>query len=193
MKIANEKVVVSLAFTMYNEQGEVLDASEPGVEWTFLMGSQEAPPGLEAALLDRSVGDKFSLTLAPEDGYGVHDPELVQTIDRSDLEIGDEVIEVGMQLEAETDDGWTWVTVREVTDKSITLDPNHELAGQTLKFDIEVVDVREATPEEIEHGHAHSDEESCDEEWIEGEEDFEFDEEDDNDDDVDEIEPGKTK
>lgn len=166
MKITQNKVV-SMQYQIAEANGEILETSEPGDEWCFLMGAGEIPSGLEDALEGREVGDSVSVTLTPEQGYGEREEGLVQTLQRSDL--GDDVeISVGDQLEAESDEGWDIVTVVAVSDDTITVDGNHELAGKTLKFELKVLEVRDATEEELAHGHAHGEgchEDDWDEEW----------------------------
>ncbi|MES2792826.1 MAG: peptidylprolyl isomerase [Planctomycetota bacterium] len=165
MKITPSKVV-SMQYQISEANGEVLESSEPGDEWCFLVGSGELPPGLEKALEGHEVGDSVSVTLAPADGYGEREDELVQTLNRSEL--GDEIeLAIGDQLEAETEDGWDVVTVVAMDDDTVTVDGNHELAGKTLKFDVKVIEIRDATPEELEHGHAHAGEACGDDEWEE--------------------------
>jgi FKBP-type peptidyl-prolyl cis-trans isomerase SlyD len=178
VKITQNKVV-SMQYQISEANGEVLETSEPGDEWCFLMGAGEIPPGLERALDGREVGDDVSVTLSPADGYGIREEGLVQTLQKSDL--GDEVdLEIGDQLEAETDDGWDLVTVVAIGDDTITVDGNHVLAGKTLKFDLKVLEVRDATEEEIAHGHAHGAgcEDDWDEDWDDDDDDEDEDEED---------------
>lgn len=174
MKITPSKVV-SMQYQISEVNGEILESSEPGDEWCFLVGSGELPPGLEKALEGHEVGDSVSVTLAPADGYGEREDDLVQTIARS--EMGDDMeVAVGDKLEAETEDGWDFVTVVAMDADTVTVDGNHELAGKTLKFDVQIIEIRDATPEELEHGHAHG--EGCDdEEWEEEWEDEDDDDE----------------
>ncbi len=175
MKITPSKVV-SMQYQIAEANGEILESSEPGDEWCFLVGSGELPPGLEKALEGHEVGDSVSVTLAPADAYGEREEDLVQTIPRS--EMGEDMeVAVGDKLEAETDDGWDFVTVVALDDENVTIDGNHELAGKTLKFDVKIIEIRDATPEELEHGHAHGEGCEDDEEW---EEEWEDDEEDDD-------------
>lgn len=184
MKITQNKVV-SMQYQIAEANGEILETSEPGDEWCFLMGAGEIPPGLERALDGHGVGDTVSVTLTPEEGYGEREEGLVQTLQRSDL--GDDVeVSVGDQLEAESDEGWDIVTVVEVNDDTITVDGNHELAGKTLKFDLKVLEVRDATDEELAHGHAHG--EGCHEHDWEDQWDDDDDDYDDEDDDTEEVE-----
>lgn len=179
MKITKDKVV-SMQYQISEANGNVLETSEPGDEWLFLMGADEIPQGLEKALDGKVAGDSVSVTLTPEEGYGEREDALVQTLNKSDL--GDDIeVEVGDQLEAETDDGFDIVTVVAIDEDTITVDGNHELAGRTLKFDLKVLEVRDATEEELAHGHAHGDgchEEDEDDGWS----DFDDDEDEDEDD-----------
>ena len=180
MKITASKVV-SMQYQISEANGEILETSEPGDEWCFLVGSGELPPGLEKALEGHAVGDSVSVTLSPTDAYGEREEGLIQSIPRSEL--GEDMeVEVGDKLEAETDDGWDFVTVVALDDDTVTIDGNHELAGKTLKFDVQIVEVRDATPEELEHGHAHGEGCEDDEEWEE-----EWDDDDDEDDDEEEA------
>ncbi len=153
MQIA-EKSVVSIHYTLTNAEGNVLDSSEGQDPLAYLHGASNIIPGLENALVGKSVGDSLKVTVEPEEGYGPVRDELVQDVDRSAFS-GIESIEIGMQFMAQTPWGEQPVTVVKVEGDNITLDGNHPLAGQTLTFDVEVVEVRAATDEEVEHGHAH--------------------------------------
>ena len=110
--------------------------------------------GLEKALDGKAAGEKLKAVIPPEDGYGVRDEALVKRLPLSSFQNQDEV-QVGAQFQAETSRGPRLATVTEMDDENVTVDLNHPLADQTLSFDIEVVDVREATEEELSHGHAH--------------------------------------
>jgi FKBP-type peptidyl-prolyl cis-trans isomerase SlyD len=109
---------------------------------------------MENALTGREVGDNFSIVLPPEEAYGVYDENLAGAVPRTAFQGVDEV-EVGMQFQMEFPGGLRVVTVRDVNDQHVTVDGNHPLAGETLHFDIEVVSIRSATKDEIEHRHAH--------------------------------------
>ena len=111
---------------------------------------------MESVLEGKSVGDQFNVSVQPEDAYGDHNEDLLHSVERSQFE-GIDDLELGMQFQVDTDDGPMVVTVVEITDDKVTIDGNHELAGVPLNFDVTVRDVREATPEEIDHGHAHGD------------------------------------
>lgn len=151
--IAND-TVVRFNYTLTNSDGDVLDKSN-GEPLAYLHGHQNIIPGLEAQMKGKGAGDKFTVTVAPEDAYGEYLAEAVQEVPRANFQ-GVENIEVGMQFQSQTDDGHVMlVTVKDVNDDVVVVDGNHPLAGVTLTFDVEVVDVREATADEIAHGHAH--------------------------------------
>ncbi|HOV46149.1 MAG: peptidylprolyl isomerase [Spirochaetes bacterium] len=159
MKISENKVV-SFSYTVKNAAGEVLDQSDASAPFSYLHGCHQIISGLEVALEGKEKDAKFSVHVDPEDAYGVRDESLIFTIDRSYL--GDEPIEKGMQLQLQAEDGYHIVTILDITDTEVKLDGNHPLAGESLDFDVQVLDVREATAEEIEHGHSHSHEHDCD-------------------------------
>ncbi len=174
MRITQNKVV-SMQVQISDVNGEILDSSEPDEDWCILIGSGTLPDGLEKAMEGQEVGAAITVTLTPAEGYGERDESKIQTVPRSDLD-DDSDIEVGDQLEAETDDGWEFFTVLSMDADTITVDPNHELAGKTLKFELKISEVRDATPEELEHGHAHGD--GCDDEVDDFDEDWDEDEDD---------------
>ncbi|WP_045855562.1 FKBP-type peptidyl-prolyl cis-trans isomerase [Teredinibacter purpureus] len=154
MKIEND-CVVSIHYTLTDEQGEVLDSSIDAEPLKYLAGAGNIIPGLENALVGCVVGDKKSVTVPPADGYGEYIDELVQTLPRESF-AGIEKIEVGMEFQAQTEAGGEqFVVVKEVTEEGISIDGNHELAGMVLNFDVTVEEVREATAEELDHGHVH--------------------------------------
>lgn len=153
MQIA-ANAVVSIHYTLTNTAGEQLDSSAGQEPLAYLHGANNIIPGLENALAGKAVGDKLSVTVDPEEGYGQVREELIQDVDRANFE-GIDVVEPGMQFMAQTPWGQQPVTVIKVQDDVVTLDGNHPLAGQTLNFEVEVVEVREASEEELEHGHVH--------------------------------------
>lgn len=156
-----EQSVVSIHYTLTNDAGETLDTSDGREPLVYLHGAQNIIPGLENELTGKSVGDSFDVTIQPEEAYGTVNPELVQTVPHSAFE-GVEKVEPGMQFQARGDDGETQViTVTEVADSGVTVDGNHPLAGQVLNFSVRVEEIREATEEEIAHGHIHSGESTC--------------------------------
>lgn len=150
-----EGKVVDLRYLLKSSEGEVLDQADPEDPFTYLHGSQQIVPGLETALEGLKVGDKKQVVVSPEDGYGVLNPELKMTVNRSQFPKNVE-LEEGMQFQAQSKDGQVVIfTVESVSDNQVHVDGNHPLAGQTLHFDVEVLAIRDATAEEMEHGHAH--------------------------------------
>jgi len=151
MKITQDKVV-SIEYVLKVE-GKVEDQSEVGDPLVYLHGHNNIIPGLENALEGHDVGDKLNVTVSPEDGYGQHDDEAIQTLPREDF---DDDVEIGASYFAQSDDGSVNpFTVVSVSGNDVTVDFNPPLAGKTLDFEATVVDVRDATPEELEHGHPH--------------------------------------
>lgn len=146
--------VVSIDYTLTDSEGEILDQSEAGSPLVYLHGAENIIPGLEAALTGKSKGDSLKVTIEPEDGYGEYDESLVAEVER-DRFPGADTVQVGDEFQAQTPDGPRLVTVIEVEDDMITIDANHPLAGETLNFDVKIVDIRAATKEELEHGHVH--------------------------------------
>lgn len=153
MNIAKNRVV-AIDYTLSDSAGNVLDSSRGGQPLVYLHGVGSLVPGLESALEGQASGASISVTIPPEKAYGTRDEALVQPVPRERF-VGIEDLEVGKQLQAQTEVGPRIVKVVEITDESVTIDANHELAGMTLHFDITVVEVREATPDELNHGHAH--------------------------------------
>jgi FKBP-type peptidyl-prolyl cis-trans isomerase SlyD len=154
MQIADNTVVI-LDYTVTNPEGDLIDSSsETGEPLTYLHGSGNIVPGLEQALTGRRVGDSFQITVPPEEGYGERHDELVQVVSRDQF-VGIDDMEVGMQFQTEADGEVHVVTVTALEGDEVVVDANHPLAGETLVFDVTVLEVRPATAEEIQHGHVH--------------------------------------
>jgi len=153
MQISKHKVV-TLDYTLTNDDGEVLDTSKGQEPLAYIHGTGFMIPGLERALEGKSEGDSLSVTVEPRDGYGERDEELVKVVERS-MFGGVEKLEAGMQFQAETEDGIEVVTVAAVEGDKVTVDGNHPLADATLNFDVQVIGVRKANKEEVDHGHVH--------------------------------------
>jgi FKBP-type peptidyl-prolyl cis-trans isomerase SlyD len=150
-----ENMVVSIDYVLTDTAGEAIDRSEEGTPLAYLHGASNIIPGLERALEGKAAGESLQVEVAPADGYGEYNQDLVQVVSRELFEDAD-ALETGMRFQANSDNGSLVVTVTDISDGGVTVDGNHPLAGQTLKFDVTVADVREATAEEIEHGHVHT-------------------------------------
>lgn len=152
MQIENGKVV-SFHYKVFGEDGAMIE--ETGEQpMLALHGADNMIAGVEKALTGRSAGDHFEVTVTPEEGYGVAQPANIQRISAKYLRHAGK-LRPGMQVPVHTDQGQRWVTVLKVGLKTVDVDANHPLAGRTLRFVIDVVDVRDATEEEKSHGHAH--------------------------------------
>ena len=161
MQITNHKVV-SFHYTLTNDQGTIIDTSAGGEPMPYLHGEENIVPGLELAMEGKSVGDKLKVSLESADAYGEFDPAMVEIVS-AELFDGVDNIEVGMEFQAELPDGEGVQIVRitDVDGDNITVDGNHPLAGQNLHFDVEITDIRDATAEELEHGHVHGSDDGC--------------------------------
>ena len=153
MEIAADSVVL-IHYTLKDDSGEVIDSSGGGEPLAYIQGHGNLVPGLEKALEGMQDGNTVAVTVAPADGYGNRDEALVQRVPKRTLQ-GSGDIRKGMQFQARTDDGMRLFTVTAVAGDMVTLDGNHPLADKTLHFDIDVVSVRDATAEELQHGHVH--------------------------------------
>ena len=154
MQISNN-TAVSIHYTLTNEAGEIIDSSvQSGEPLVYLHGQGNIISGLEHSLHGRQVGDKFTANIAPSDAYGLVFDDRVQVVSREMFD-GIDHIEVGMQFHADVSEGPGIVTVVAVDGDKVTIDGNHPLAGMPLTFEIEVIDIRPASAEEIEHGHIH--------------------------------------
>lgn len=153
MQIA-KNVVVQIHYTLKNDAGDVLDSSQGTDPLAYLQGHGNLISGLESALEGKQAGDQLNVSIAPKDGYGERDESLIQDVPRSAFQ-GVDKVEVGMQFHADSNHGPRLVTVTKVSDKTVTVDGNHPLADQTLHFDVQIVEVRAATAEELSHGHVH--------------------------------------
>ena len=155
MKIGKDKIGV-FDYTLTNTEGQVLDTSAGGEPLAYLHGHGTIIPGLENALEGKGAGDEFIVTIPAADAYGERDEALVQSVPRSAFEqSGVTQLEVGMQFHAQTEAGPRVMTVVGIEDEAVHVDGNHPLAGETLKFDVSVKEVRSASDEELQHGHAH--------------------------------------
>ncbi|NOU49737.1 peptidylprolyl isomerase [Pseudoalteromonas sp. JBTF-M23] len=152
MKIAPNKVV-RMHYSVLDNDNNTIDNSFDGEPLVFIVGTGYLIQGLEDALIDKQAGDKLSVTVEPEQGYGERHDNLMQAVPKSMFD-GME-IEVGMQFRATTDDGDQMVMIIDIQDEEVIVDGNHPLSGITLNFDVEILEVRDATDDELAHGHVH--------------------------------------
>lgn len=153
MEVSADRVV-TLHYTLKDDGGAVLDSSAGGEPLAYIQGHGNLVAGLEKALEGRADGTSLTVVVAPADGYGTRDESLVQRVPKRTLQ-GAGALKKGMQFQARTEGGMRLFTVMAVIGDMVTLDGNHPLADQTLHFDVQIVGVREATAEELEHGHVH--------------------------------------
>jgi len=153
MNIENKKVV-SFHYALSNGQGEQIESSRDREPMVYLHGAGNIIPGLEKALAGKAVGDRFEVILEPAEAYGEREENGVKRIPAKHFKHADR-LQVGQQVILHTQQGQVQVTVVKVGRFNIDVDRNHPLAGQALTFDVEVIDVRDATDEELSHGHVH--------------------------------------
>lgn len=151
---AAKNAVVSMHYTLTMDDGTEVDSSVGSEPLVFLFGNGEIIPGLEGALEGKAAGDEFKVKIVPAEGYGEYDENLTRVVPRKAFRSTND-LSVGMQFEAMTDDGPVVMSVTKVEGDNITVDANHPLAGKSLNFDVKVVAIRQATKEELDHGHAH--------------------------------------
>lgn len=154
MQIA-KNAVVAIDYTLTDGDGQVLDTSQGRGPLAYLHGAGNIIPGLEKALEGKAEGEKVNVSVPPEEGYGARDESLIQAVPKKMFAETAEP-EPGMQFQAQGPDGARVLTILKVEDDQVTVDANHPLAGQELNFDVAVVNVREASEEELEHGHVHA-------------------------------------
>jgi FKBP-type peptidyl-prolyl cis-trans isomerase SlyD len=154
MQIQNN-MAVTIHYTLTNDTGEQLDSSVGQEPLVYLHGCGNIIQGLEDALTGKSVNDRFTVRIPPEMAYGLRKDEMTQVVPISVFnDMGD--ITEGMQFHAETNQGMSVVTISKIDGDQVTIDGNHPLSGEALTFDVEVVDIRQASEDELAHGHIHS-------------------------------------
>ena len=153
MKI-KKNTVVTLNYTLKNSAGEILDTSEGREPLVYLHGVGGLIPGLEAELEGKGKGNSFNTVIAPENAYGKRRDDLLHVVPKSGFQ-GDEEMQIGMRVQLETEQGPAIATISEIEGENVTLDLNHPLADMELHFAVDVMELRDATEDEISHGHVH--------------------------------------
>lgn len=152
--IIEKKKVVAFHYTLTNERGEQLESSRDRQPMTYLHGAHNIIPGLERAMAGKSAGDSFQVTLPPAEAYGERNPSNIQRIAAKHFKQPGK-LQPGQVVSLQTRQGTVPAVILKVGRFNIDVDANHPLAGQTLNFEVEVTDVRDASAEEVAHGHAH--------------------------------------
>ena len=145
--------VITFHYRLTDKAGKQIDASEPNRPLVFLSGVGQIIPGLEVILMDMKAGDKKTVTVPAKEAYGEHNPQLIYKVKSAQLPKPD--VQIGDMFEVGSNEQFYPVTVMSIAGDDITLDGNHPLAGQDLTFDVDMVSLREATVEEVSHGHVH--------------------------------------
>jgi FKBP-type peptidyl-prolyl cis-trans isomerase SlyD len=153
MQIGKNKVV-GIDYKLTDGSGKLIDSSENHGPLYYIQGTGSLIPGLELALEGKTSGEKMVVKIEAKDGYGERNDALCQSVPRSQFESA-EGLEVGMQFEVETEQGELVVSVTKIEGDTVTVDGNHPLAGMELHFDVTIKEVREASAEELAHGHVH--------------------------------------
>ncbi len=154
MTVAQHKVVTLHYKVTDVDSGQVIDSSENADPLVYLHGAQNIIPGLENALEGKNVGDEIEVTVAPEDAYGERSDERIQQVPMEAFK-DIEKVEPGMAVTAQTEHGPVNLVVTEVDESTVTVDANHPLAGKSLTFNVTIKEVRDASEEEVTHGHVH--------------------------------------
>ncbi len=152
-KIA-DNCIVSINYTLTDENNDILDTSENSEPLRYLHGAGNIVAGLESELTGREVGEKFDAVIPPEEAYGIYRDELIETVSIELFEGIDNLV-VGMQVQTQAQEGTQTLTITEIEEGNVTVNGNHPMAGKALYFAISVMDIVEATAEEIQNGHVH--------------------------------------
>lgn len=153
--IISKGTVVSIDYTLKDDDGNIIDKSDEGRPLVYMQGYGNIIPGLESAMEGKAEGDSVDVRVKPEEGYGVTRQEMIQVVPKDRFEGMEGEVEVGMQFHARTEQGVIAVRVTKVENDEVTIDGNHPLADQHLNFDVKVAEIRLATIEELEKGHPH--------------------------------------
>jgi FKBP-type peptidyl-prolyl cis-trans isomerase SlyD len=149
-----DNTVVEFHYTLTDNSGKTLDSSQGRSPLAYIQGKQNIVPGLEKQMNGKAIGEKFTANVPAAEAYGPYYEGMVQSVDKAQFE-GIENLQIGMQFQVQTEQGALVVAVKEIKEDQVVLDGNHPLAGVDLIFDVEVISVREATEEELAHGHLH--------------------------------------
>ena len=153
MTVSKDKVI-TIEYELKSADGEIFDSSEENGALSYIQGGGFLVPGIENALEGKKVGDAIQIVVQPAEGYGEYSEDLVFEVGKDDFEKGVEIVE-GLEFQAEIGDEVRLCTVVAIEKDLITVDANHPLSGEELHVRAKVLEIRDASPEEIEHGHVH--------------------------------------
>ena len=153
MTVANNKVV-EIHYILKDREGELIDSSEGQAPLAYIHGIGNIIPGLEKELEGKNIGDKVKAVIPPAQGYGEYEEKMVHKIPKENFK-DESQIKLEAQFRVDMEDGPRIATITQIEESEVTVDMNHPLAGEVLSFDTEIIDVREASAEELNHGHAH--------------------------------------
>lgn len=154
MKVDTHKVV-TISYKMSDEDGTVLDSSEQNGDLPYIHGTEFLAPGIESSLNGKSVGDAVDEHIPAEKAFGNYSDDLVFTINKKDINIEDDELQKGLEFEAEVRGEIRYCVIEDVQNDQVIINANHPLAGVDIHFEAEVLDIRDATEEEMDHGHVH--------------------------------------
>ena len=154
MDTVQNDAFVAIEYTLKLDSGEIVDKSAAGKPLGIVVGNGQIIPGLERALLGHKLGDAFQVDVPAADGYGKVDAEMIQTMPRKNFP-NSEALEVDMVFQAQTPHGAVSFRVKEILEEDVVADFNHPLAGEDLHFEVKIIEVREATEEDLEALHQH--------------------------------------
>jgi FKBP-type peptidyl-prolyl cis-trans isomerase SlyD len=147
--------VVTISYRLSTAEGELLDSSEENGDLPYIHGTDFLAPGIEEVLAGKSVGDKVDAKVPAAKAFGEFDEELLIAVDKDDINIEDEILEEGLEFEAEIRGELRYCRIEEIEGSEIRINANHPLAGLDIHFEAEVLGIRDATAEELDHGHVH--------------------------------------
>lgn len=154
MKVEQNKVV-TISYRLADGDNNLLDSSEENGNLPYIHGTEFLAPGIEKSLEGKTIGDSVDTVVKAVDAFGEFSDELLFSVKRSEINIDDETLKPGLEFEAEIHGELRYCRIDEVKDDSVTINANHPLAGMDIHFEAEVLEIRDATAEELDHGHVH--------------------------------------
>ncbi len=160
MKVEKNKVV-TISYQISEENGEILESSKEYGDLDYVYGSELLVPGMDAALLSKKIGDKIDTIIKAKDAFGEYDESFIFSVPREEIPISNENLEEGLEFQAEIGGVVRFCQIEEIKDDNVVINANHPYAGMDIHFEAEILNIRDATDEEIEHGHIHGEGGCC--------------------------------